>query len=114
MDATSGWLNRLEQTLPNTIAKHDGFGAHPCCAVTLPSLFATSGVTLIRCDQPRFDRAALSIAMNAQNKKLLRTIIKQVHPDVMTNYPLEQLKNSESLKASVRLPGRYVARCFDA
>ena len=64
-------------------------------------------------DQPRFERAALSIAMNAQNKKLLRTIIKQVHPDVMTNYPLEQLKNSESLKASVRLPGRYVARCFD-
>lgn len=48
--------------------------------------------------------------MNAQNKKLLRTIIKQVHPDVLNKYPVEQLKNSESLKASGRLLGRYVAR----
>lgn len=45
--------------------------------------------------------------MDPQHKKLLRTIIKQVHPDVLSNYPLEQLKNSESLKASLGVLDKY-------
>ena len=29
----------------------------------------------------------------SQNKKLLRTIIKQVHADVLNKFPLEQLRS---------------------
>jgi len=36
--------------------------------------------------------------MDAQQKKLIRAVIKQVHPDILSKHPLEQLQNSESLK----------------
>ncbi|KAL3131939.1 hypothetical protein ABBQ38_007635 [Trebouxia sp. C0009 RCD-2024] len=36
--------------------------------------------------------------MDAQDKQFLWTIILQVHPDKLTNHPLEQLQNTESLK----------------
>ena len=50
--------------------------------------------------------------MDPQHKKLLRTVIKQVHPDVLSKYPLEQLKNSEALKASLGVLGKYDLRCL--
>lgn len=37
--------------------------------------------------------------MNSQAKKFLRIIIQQVHPDKFGKHPVEQRKNSESLKA---------------
>ena len=36
--------------------------------------------------------------MNAQEKKFIRSIIRQVHPDLFVLHPVERQKNSESLK----------------
>jgi len=36
--------------------------------------------------------------MDARQKKLIRAVIIQVHPDVLAKHPLAQLQNSESLK----------------
>lgn len=38
--------------------------------------------------------------MDARQRRLIRAVVKRVHPDLFTNYPLEQLANSEGLKAS--------------
>lgn len=39
--------------------------------------------------------------MDARQRKLVRAVIKRVHPDLFSDYPLEQLANSEALKASI-------------
>lgn len=38
--------------------------------------------------------------MDSQQRKLIRAVVKQVHPDLFPDYPLEQLANTEALKAS--------------
>jgi hypothetical protein len=39
------------------------------------------------------------------DKKLVRAIIRQVHPDLFTAHPYERTKNSESLKVGVHRGG---------
>ena len=38
--------------------------------------------------------------MDPRQRKLVRAVVKQVHPDLFPDYPLEQLANTEALKAS--------------
>lgn len=37
--------------------------------------------------------------MDPRQKRLVRAVIKQVHPDLFPDHPLEQLANTEALKA---------------
>lgn len=41
--------------------------------------------------------------MDVRERRLLREIIKQVHPDVLANRPLEQAHNTEALKVTAHL-----------
>ena len=38
--------------------------------------------------------------VRSQDKKLVRSIIKQVHPDLLTLHPYEKQCNSDALKVS--------------
>ncbi len=44
----------------------------------------------------------------ATERRYIRSVIRQVHPDLFSAYPYERAKNSESLK--VRLVGAVRAR----
>jgi hypothetical protein len=41
--------------------------------------------------------------MDPEIKKLLRTIVRKVHPDLFVSHPRERYTNSESLKVSDQL-----------
>jgi hypothetical protein len=52
--------------------------------------------------------------MNAQEKKYIRSIIRQVHPDLFVLHPLERQKNSECLKVCDAAPSLPCARLAGA
>jgi hypothetical protein len=43
----------------------------------------------------------------ATERKMVRAIVRQVHPDLFTAYPYERSKNSEALKASRSEPAPH-------
>lgn len=36
--------------------------------------------------------------MDARERQLIRSVLKQVHPDVLARHPIEQAHNTEALK----------------
>lgn len=49
--------------------------------------------------QARTETGTEAEHMDSRQRKLVRAVIKRVHPDLFPDYPLEQLANSEALKA---------------
>ena len=49
--------------------------------------------------------------MDAKHRKLIRSVIKQVHPDLFAKYLQEQLQNSEALKVHCLPPARSFVLC---
>lgn len=73
---------------------------HLRCVWCLHALLEQSHrVVLLLTRVSHFARAA---HMNARERQLVRTIIKQVHPDVLARKPVEQAHNTEALKVVVR------------
>ncbi len=49
--------------------------------------------------------------MDAKHRKLIRSVIKQVHPDLFAKHLQEQLQNSEALKVICLPPARPFVLC---
>lgn len=45
------------------------------------------------------------MALSGETRKLIRTVIKQVHPDLFPSNPYERQANAESLKVGLPLHG---------
>jgi hypothetical protein len=50
--------------------------------------------------------------MKSEERKFVRAVVRRVHPDLFAAHPQERLRNSESLKARLRIlsPRRYSSR----
>lgn len=87
-------ISALPCRLPHLLLASGRAASHlSCCCFDFACLFLESVVKACLSSAPVY------ISMDAQDKQFLWTIILQVHPDKLTNHPLEQLQNTESLKA---------------
>lgn len=49
--------------------------------------------------------------MDSDTKKLIRAVVRRVHPDLFTAHPFERQRNSDSLKVGWQARGDVWAGC---
>ena len=86
-----------------------GLGARLLWALPCPATVAWAHIRAPRLGAPSFASAATMKVRGIEpgERKYVRAIVRQVHPDLFAAYPYERAKNSESLKV---VPGTTLWR----